>query len=74
MMRLYLSCPCVWTVTSFPKARAEAACLVLLPYAWPFSGQSMPPRRMRSARWLCRPSKFCCAEMVFPQPPRLLLT
>jgi hypothetical protein len=30
MVRLYLSLPCVWMVTSFPKARAEEAYLAFL--------------------------------------------
>ena len=30
MVRRYLSLPWVWSVTSFPKTRAEAACLTFL--------------------------------------------
>ena len=37
---------------SFPKVNSEAACFACLPKAWPFSGQSIPLRRMRSGRWL----------------------
>ena len=53
---LYLSLPWVWSVTSFPKTRAEAACSAFWPYDCPFSGQSMPLRRIRSGCWLCRTS------------------
>jgi len=30
MVRLYLSWPWIWIVTSFPKASSEAACLAFL--------------------------------------------
>lgn len=56
MVREHLSWPCVWIVTSFPWANSNAACLARLPFACPFSGQSMPFRRMRSARLLWRTS------------------
>ena len=42
--------------TSFPKTNSEAACLARLPKAWPFSGQSMPLRRMRMGCSSCRTS------------------
>ena len=36
------------SVTCFPKTRSEAACLACRSKAWPFSGQSISLRRIRS--------------------------
>ena len=56
MVRPYLSWPWVWRMTSLPKTNADTACFARVPKAWPFSGQSIPLRRIRSAWLLCRTS------------------
>jgi hypothetical protein len=41
-------------ITSLPWTRVDVNCFAFLPKAWPFSGQSMPLKRMRSGWWLGR--------------------
>ena len=49
-----LSCPLLPAVgledDIFPKTTVDAACLARLPKAWPFSGRSMPLRRIPEGR------------------------
>lgn len=52
----YLSFSDVLTVTSSPKASEEVICFATVPNAWPDSGQSIPDKRVRSARPKCMTS------------------
>ena len=57
MVYPYWSTSWVWSVMSFLETSSEETGLARVPQAWPSSGQSMPPTRMRAGCWLCRTSR-----------------
>jgi hypothetical protein len=55
----------------FFKTKAEAACFARWPKAWSFSGQSMPLRRIRSARLWYRTSIVSLSRTETTGPEKL---
>jgi len=72
IVRPYLSLPFVFRVISFPKINADVACLARMPYACPFSGQSMPLSLIRSGRWLWRTSMVSPSKTLMTTSPEAM--